>query len=154
MNKILYILIFIGLFSCKSNSVAKEKETEKGQQKPKVEKPKFSDLKHHDALETNTVHLVAVIQDVNRNISICGQKYNAVTTVKVKSITGLGSSIVNMISAGQEITFAFMKLHSKDFDALKQKLAKDQKVSFKVREGLCFDSAKTVYEIITFEIIN
>ncbi|WP_282079776.1 hypothetical protein [Aquimarina algiphila] len=153
MDKILYILVVIGLFSCKSNSIAQEKEHEKTEKKPKIEQPMHYD-NQNDRTDPNTVHLVAVIQDVNKNISICGQKYNAVTTVKVKSITGLGSSIVNMISAGQEITFAFMKSHSKDFDVLKQKLTKNQKVSFKVREGLCFDSAKTVYEIITFEIIN
>ncbi len=148
MDKILYILIVVGLFSCKSNSIAQEKETEKI--KPKVEKPKFSDLQDN-TIDPNTVHLIAVIQDVTKNASICEKSFKTATTVKVKRIINSGSSITNMISPGQEITFGFMNSPANDFDTLKQRIPKNKEVSFKIRENLCPDMSKTVYEVIGFK---
>ena len=148
MDKILYILIVIGLFSCKSNSNAQEKETEKT--KPKVEKPKFSDLQD-TTIDPNTVHLIAVIQGVTKNASICEKNFKTTATVKVKQIINSGSGITNMISPGQEITFGFMNSPANDFDTLKQRIPKDKEVSFKIRENLCPDMSKTVYEVIWFK---
>ncbi len=148
MDKILYILIVVGLFSCKSNSIAQEKEAEKT--KPKVEKPKFSDLQDN-TIDPNTVHLIAVIQGVTKNVSICEKNFKTATTVKVKQIINSGSGITNMISPGQEITFGFMNSPTNDFDTLKQRIPKDKEVSFKIRENLCPDMSKTVYEVIGFK---
>ncbi|PKV48900.1 hypothetical protein ATE84_0916 [Aquimarina sp. MAR_2010_214] len=150
MNKILYILIVIGLFSCKSNSIAQEKETKTEKTKPKVEKPKFSDLQDN-TIDPNTVHLIAVIQHVTKNVSICEKSFKTTTTVKVKQIINSGSGIVNMISSGQEITFGFMNSPANDFDTLKQRIPKDKEVSFTIRENPCPDMSKTVYEVIRFK---
>ncbi len=150
MDKMLYILIVVGLFSCKSNSIAQEKETEKIKPKPKVEKPKFSDLQD-DTIDPNTVHLIAVIQGVTKNVSICEKSFKTTTTVKVKQIINSGSGITNMISPGQEITFGFMNSPANDFDTLKQRILKNKEVSFKIRENLCPDMSKTVYEVIGFK---
>lgn len=148
MDKILYIVIVVGLFSCKSNSIAQEKETEKT--KLKVEKPKFSDLQD-TTIDPNTVHLIAVIQGVTKNASICEKSFKTTITVKVKQIINSGSGIVNMISPGQEITFGFMNSPANDFDTLKQRIPKDKEVSFKIRENLCPNMSKTVYEVIGFK---
>lgn len=146
----LYILIVIGLFSCKSNSIAQEKEAEKTNPKPKIEKPKFSDLQD-TTIDPNTLHLIVVMQSVTKNASICEKNFKTIATVKVKQIINSGSGITNMISPGQEITFGFMNSPANDFDTLKQRLPKDKEVSFKIRENLCPDMSKTVYEVIGFK---
>jgi hypothetical protein len=151
MDKILYILIVVGLFSCKSNSIAQEKETEKTKSKSRIEKPKFTDLRDN-TIDPNTVHLIAVIQNVTKNVYICEKRFKTATTVKVKQVINSGSSILNMISPGQEITFGFMNSPANDFDILKQRISKDKEVSFKIIENLCPDMSKTVYEVIGFKI--
>ncbi len=153
MDKVLYILVVVFLFSCKSNSVAQEKETEKT--KPKIEKPKFSDIIDHNRIDPNTVHLVAVIKDVFTNANVCGKSYKATILVEVKSITGSGSSIVNLISVGQKITFAYRNAAATDFELLKKDFNKDQEVSLIIKEGLCPDMGQnTVYEILRFKFSN
>lgn len=150
MNKILYIVMAVFLFSCKSSTVAQENKTETAQ-KPKVKKPKFSDIQNN-AIGPNTILLTTVIQDIIKDVEICNKKYKVTTIVKVKRITNSGSSIVNMLSSGQEITLCFMNSQIKDFDSLKRDIIKGQEVFFKVRENLCPDMSKTMYEIIRFEI--
>ncbi len=158
MNKLLYIVLVIVLFSCKSNSVAQEKEPFTQQketvkpQKPKIEKPKFIDVQK--TLSPGTVHFDGTIMNLSKNSSICDKVYNAVVTVKVDRIHGSGSSIVNIISAGQVINLPILGPQAKDFEGLEQKFTKDQKASFLVTESMCMDMNQTVYEIISSEIIN
>lgn len=174
MDKVLYIVIIIGLFSCKSNSIAQEKESDKNE-KPKIEnsraaKPKIKipglgdpgdneitnrDFEKDDSqLGASRIDLIGVSIKFHEDKRICDKTYKGAIDVKVDQVIKSGSGISNSLSEGKEITLVFMKSHSKDVNALKQKLTKDQKVSFKVRERPCFDSAKTMYEIITFEIVN
>ncbi len=168
----MYILIFVALFSCKSNTTAQEKKdvkTEKSKvkntkdEKPKIEKPGFGDprdneitrIETEDAkplIETNTVHLTGSVLGLFKNKKICGKPFMATTTIKVERVTGSGSGIVNLIPEGQEITFGFLKDHAKDFDALQQKFAKDNVISLVVKESLCSDTSETVFEIIRFGI--
>ncbi len=160
MNKILYLLFIAAIFSCKSNSVAQEKDSTKSgivvaetpnkeepkQEKPKVQKPKFGDTQ--DYIDPNTVHLLGSVMDISKDTNVCGKKYKATTKIKVKAIKSSGSGIVNMISAGQEITLAFRNAAVTDFDLLKKEYGKDQEISLLVKENLCPDMSQTVYEII------
>lgn len=150
MHKIVFIIIIVALFSCKSNSIAQEKEGNKS--KPKIEKPKFSDSQN-TSIAPNTVSLIAVVQGIHKDSEVCGKNFRTTTKVKVKSIINSGSGIVNRISPEQEITFGFTTIQGKEFSTSKQ-MVKNAEVSFKVREGLCPDMNTTVYEVFQFDIKN
>ncbi|WP_103068978.1 hypothetical protein [Aquimarina sediminis] len=150
MNKVLYIIIMGLLFSCKSNSIAQEKENEEVQQKPKVERPKFKDLQNN-TIDPNMVHLVSIMQSVNKNKAICGKTYTTTATIKVDRIVNIGSGIVNMVSPGQIITVGFMNFQEKELETLKQIVNKNKEVFLKIKEDLCPDMSNTVYEVLQFE---
>lgn len=151
MDKIVFIIIMVALFSCKSNSIAQEKEGNKS--KPKIEKPKFSDSQN-TSIAPNTVSLIAVVQDIYKNSEVCGKNFTTSTKVKVKRIVSSGFGITNMIFPEQEITFGIMNSQANDFNSLKQNMNGDEEVFFKVRENLCPDMSTTVYEVLQFEIKN
>ncbi len=157
------------LFSCKSNSIAQDKKevkTEKTKDdttktgKPKIEIPGFGDPRDNEIANTQmevrpepgTIHLVGSVIKFYRETEVCGKPFKGAISIKVDKILKSGSGIVNIISAGQEITFGFLKGHVKEFDALQQKFGKGTEVSLIVREGLCPDMSETVYEIVTFKI--
>lgn len=150
MHKIVFIIIMTALFSCKSNSIAQEKEDKKT--KLKVEKPKFGDSQNA-SIAPNTVSLIAVVQGIYKDSEVCGKNFTTTTKVKVKRIINSGSGIVNRISPEQEITFGFTTIQGKEFSTSKQ-MVKNAEVSFKVREGLCPDMNTTVYEVFQFDIKN
>ncbi len=153
MNKIVYLVVVVMLFSCKSSTIAQEKVPEKSQ-KPKVEKPKFSDVQDQQRIEPNTILLTASIGSISKDAVICGKSYKSITAVKVNQILGSGSGLVNLLSAGQDVELAFMNTKANDYDTLKEKFVKGQKMTLKVREGLCPDMTQTVYEIVTFKAVN
>ncbi len=171
MYKLRYILIFIGLFSCKSNSIAQEKENNKTKvenhriEKPKIKMPGLGDPRDNEITnrdfevdvqtKTSRIDVIGLFVKFYEDKKICDTVYKATIGVKVDQVIKSERGVSNALKEGQGVDLVFMKSHSKDFDRLKQKFTKDQRVLFKVRERkLCFDSAKTVYEIITFEIIN
>ncbi|WP_103864941.1 hypothetical protein [Aquimarina sp. I32.4] len=147
MTKILYVVLAILLFSCKSNSVAQEKGIKNTSSK--VEKPKFGDTQSI-AVDPNTVHLVAVVQELKKDGMLCDKKFKATTSVRIKRIINSGAGIVNMISAGQEIVFGFVNSPANDFKNLTQDISKDKEVFFKVRENLCSDMSNTMYEVVRY----
>lgn len=138
------------LFSCKSNSIAQEKEG--NELKPKIEKPKFRDSQS-TSIAPNTVSLIAVVQGIYKDSEICGKNFTTTTKVKVKRIINSGSGIVNNIFPEQEITFGFTSTQGEEFSTFRQAI-KSVEVSFKVREGLCPDMSATVYEVFQFDIKN
>ncbi|WP_281988479.1 hypothetical protein [Aquimarina aggregata] len=157
MNKVMCILVLIALFSCKSTSVAQEKQIEKTN-KPKIEKPGFGDPRDNeitsfepylqDQIAPGTIHFTAVIQEMNKDISVCGTQYKAAVLVNVKKVKGSGSGIVNALSSGQKTTLVYPNANVKKIDELKQKFTKNQEVKAVVKESLCPDMSKTVYEIL------
>ncbi|WP_299213130.1 hypothetical protein [uncultured Aquimarina sp.] len=159
MNKLMYIGLIIILFSCKSNSIAQEKE-KSNTEKPKVEKPKFGDqndnevtklnVTSNDQISPNTVHLTGIILKVFENKSICGTLYEVTAMVKVKSVIGSGSGIVNMISSEQEVLFGLTKNQLRNFETLQKKTDANQEINLVVLEVLCQNSSKTAYQIISF----
>ncbi|EZH72380.1 hypothetical protein ATO12_23295 [Aquimarina atlantica] len=173
MDKVLYILVFIGLFSCKSNSIAQEKESDKNEKpkienpraaKPKIKMPGLGDPRDNEIthgefetdnlIEANRIDLVGLFIKFYKDKKICDKAYKNAIEVKLDKVIRSGSGIIKSLSEQQEITLVFMKFHNEDVNVLKQKLVKDQKISFQLRERPCFDSSKSVYEIITFKIKN
>ncbi|MBW1293973.1 hypothetical protein [Aquimarina litoralis] len=158
MNKIVYIGLLAVLFSCKSNSIAQEKRgnTSDKIKKEKVETPKFGDLNSdvirsnsilQNQMAPNTIYLTVIVLEVLENRNICTKNYPNVGRVKVKSVKGSGSGIVNMISQNQEIMVALRKGISKDVSDLKSKI--HQEISIVVREKPCSDFNHTMYEIVS-----
>ncbi len=166
MNKLVYLLVIMMLFSCKTTGNTPEKEQEQNLQKKEIKKEaqvsksnssipkKPIHMGSQDQISPGTVHLKASVAEVDSNTAICGKSYKATVTVTVNSVKGSGSGIVNMISAGQEITFGIRKYMAQDFDALKQKLAKDQEFYFVVEEGLCRDMNQTSYVVSSFKQVT
>jgi len=154
------ILVLVALFSCKSNSIAQEKNIEKTN-KPKIEKPGFGDPRDNeitsfesysnDQIAPGTIHFTAVTKKIVTDVDICGKQYKTAILVAIKKIKGSGSGIVNMLSLGQKVTLVYNNANVKNFDELKQKLAKDQELTVVVKEGLCPDMSKTVYEILKLD---
>ncbi|WP_271783659.1 hypothetical protein [Aquimarina algiphila] len=164
MDKVVYLLLMMVLFSCKTTGNTQEKKEEQNYQKKEVEnqgsnvntpiikKPTY--ISSQDPINPGTVHLIASVAKITKDASICGKSYKATVTVKVNSVKGSGSGIVNMISAGQEITFGIRKYMAEDFEVLKQKLIKDQEFFFIVEEGLCRNMSQTAYVVSSFKVIN
>lgn len=163
MNKLVYVLILVALFSCKSNSIAQEKKTEKTN-KPKIERPGFGDprdneitnlnLNSHLQIAPDTMRIIAVIQKISSDVNICGKRYKAAILVEIKEIKELGSGIVNEVSSGQKIALTYSNSIVKNFDEPKQEFSKGQEVAMVVKERLCTDMSETAYEIISFRIVN
>jgi len=163
MNKLAYLGLIAILFSCKSTSIAQEKENTTTP-KTKIEKPRFVDTVDKEIsklsvigdrqITPNRVHLEGTVLGVYENISICGVPYEATIKVKVTSIIGSGSGIVNLISSGQEITFGCRKGELENFKTHRKQSTKDQKIIFIVNEGLCKNMGKTTYELVSFRSKN
>ncbi len=151
MNKIVYLVVLIVLFSCKTNTVAQENKQDNNE-KPKVEKPKFGDTYNDQSprIEPGTVLFVGTIKGVSKKGNICGKSYNAVGTIVIENIIGSGSGIVNLMGKGQEMEMAFYLAKPEGFDDLESKAKSGNKFSIKAREGLCPDFNNTVYEIVSF----
>ncbi|WP_299258945.1 hypothetical protein [uncultured Aquimarina sp.] len=163
MNKLMYIGLIIVLFSCKSNSIAQEKE--KGNtEKPKIEKPKFGDQNDNQITKTsvtsnnqispNTLHLKGIVLEIFENKSICGTLYEVTVRIKVKSVIGSGSGIVNMIESEQEVVFGLTKNQLSDLETLQQKTDVNQEINLVALEVLCQNMNETAYQIISFTSKN
>ncbi|MCK8523258.1 hypothetical protein M0D21_16885 [Aquimarina sp. D1M17] len=173
MSKIVYIVIIIGLFSCKSNTVAQEKKdvkTEKSiegnskDKKPQIEIPGFGDpsdneitnidLEAYNRQEPGTMTFNAMLVDFYTDKKICGKSFEAAIKVKVGTIMNSGSGIVNPFSKDQEAIIGFMRSHSKNIEDLKKKFEGSSKnLTLIVKENLCPDLGQdTVFEIIRFTI--
>ncbi|WP_298542472.1 hypothetical protein [uncultured Aquimarina sp.] len=163
MNKLMYIGLIIILFSCKSNSIAQEKE-KSNTNKPKVEKPKFGDIGDNEItkldviadsqIAPNTVRLTGTVVGFYKNKSVCGVSFAGAANVKVKKVIGAGSGIVNMISSEQETLFGLTKNQLRDFEALQKNTNVHQEINLVVLEVLCQNSSKTAYQIISFTSRN
>ncbi|WP_160114763.1 hypothetical protein [Aquimarina sp. AU474] len=155
MNRIWYILIMVVLVSCKTNTVAQEKQSEKNT-KPKVEKPKLDDIQdqQNQRIDPSTILITGSIQGVFKDSNICGKSYKASAILKVKQIVNTGSGIVNPISAGQEVRLGFISPKANDFESLKKEVVVGKEFSIKVMEGLCPDMGQTLYEILNFQLLN
>ncbi|TPN84072.1 hypothetical protein [Aquimarina algicola] len=151
MNKIISVLLIVIFFSCKSNSIAQEKE-KSNTSKEKTELSQFNRIDESTRIAPGTVHLTGLVLGTSKNKAICGKPYAETATIKVESIRGSGSGIVSQIASGQEITFGFLKGHFKDFETLQQKHDDNQELFFIVQEGLCLGMNQTVYEILSFSI--
>jgi len=159
MNKLMYIGLVIILFSCKSNSIAQEKE-KSNTQKPKVEKPKYGDIGNNEItklsviedsqIAPNTVRLTGILVGVYKNKSICGASYEDIAKIKVKKIIGSGSGIVNVISSKQEVIFGLTKNQLRNLETLQKKTDVNKEINLVVLEVLCQNSSKTAYKIISF----
>ncbi|AXT51894.1 hypothetical protein D1818_13945 [Aquimarina sp. BL5] len=159
MNKLMYIGLIIILFSCKSNSIAQEKE-KSNTQKPKVEKPKFGDQNDNQITKTsvisnnqispNTIRLKGIVLEIFENKSICGTLYEVTVRIKVKKIIGSGSGIVNVISSKQEVIFGLTKNQLRNLETLQKKTDVNKEINLVVLEVLCRNSSKTAYKIISF----
>jgi len=164
MNKVLYFLLIMILFSCKTPGNAQEKKQSQNPEKKEIKKQtskanttitkKPTYMGSQNPINPGTVHLMASVTKITKDTAICGKSYKAAVTVMVNKVQGSGSGIVNMISAGQQITFGIRKYMAQDFEALKQKLAKDQEYFFIVEEGLCMDMSQTAYVVSSFKENN
>ncbi len=153
MDRIVFVLSIVVLFSCKSNSVAQEKEaSQEAKAKANVEKPLFVD--HQNNISPGAVHLEATVIKIYKNDNVCGKSFKATISVKIDHVKGSGSGIVNMIATGQEITLGFRNAMVKDFDVLQEKLVVGQRFFFVLEEKLCRSGNDTVYMISRFEEVK
>ncbi|AXT61759.1 hypothetical protein D1816_15820 [Aquimarina sp. AD10] len=156
MNKIVYFIIVVMLFSCKSNSIAQEK-VQKTDLKPKSEQKLVqSGLEDNHRIEPGTIKLIGSIVSLNEDTVVCGTSYKVSVLAKVSRIVNSGQGIVNLLSKGQEVTLVFMnsKNSSTDYDILKNKLVKGSEMSMQVREGLCLDMTQTIYTIDYYKVLD
>ncbi len=157
----MYIGLIVILFSCKSNSIAQEKE-KKSSQNAKIEKPKFGDpndneltkLKEvpNNQIPPNTVHLSVIVLEVSEDKAICNITNTTSIKVRIKQVIGSGSGIVNMVSSNQEIILGLRQNTLKYITSLKTKLNKE--IFIIVKEKPCSNFSQTLYEIISFESKN
>ncbi len=155
MDKVIYLIVITFLFSCKTNTVAQEKESiDVKNAEPKIETLKAEKPVHpgiQDQMSPGTIHLEGVVLSVSENKSICGKSYRAAVNIKVGHIKGSGSGIVNMIASGQEVTFGVRKYMAADLTSLKQELTAGKRFFFIVEEGRCRDGSEAVYLISSFK---
>ncbi|MHA7059315.1 hypothetical protein ACWGOQ_0018960 [Aquimarina sp. M1] len=162
MSKILYIMLMLILFSCKSNnSIAQEKE-KNNPKNTSIQKPKFGDPNNNDLIKINTtatnqippntVYFNAVVLQISENEVVCDISNTTIVKVRVKQVVGTGSGIVNMLSSNQETVMVLGQNTLKNRIALKEILGKE--IFIVSREKPCYDFSQTVYEIVSFEPKN
>lgn len=163
MNKLVYIILFAILVSCKSTSIAQENEKKSSntENKVKVQKPRFGDSNNgsvkpnvvtQSQIAPNTIHLEVFVFEVSGNNNICDKSYTNTGRMLVKKVKGYGSGIVNMISQNQELIIALRKGIAKDISILQKN--RDKEISIVVREKPCADFNQTMYEIVTISNID
>ncbi len=147
MYKILYTIIGIILFSCKSISTAQEKKATPIQTpNSKIEKQITPGPNN---LGPNSIQLTAEIYEVSKDFKVCDRNYKVAILVKIKIVSN-GFGIVNPLSTGQEITLGVHKSLLKKLDVDPNQLKTRQHVTVIVRERLCLDASVPTYEITSF----
>ncbi|GAA0714641.1 hypothetical protein GCM10009430_08120 [Aquimarina litoralis] len=163
MNKLVYIILFAILVSCKSTSIAQENEKKSSntENKVKARKPRFGDSNNggirpnvvsQNQIAPNTIHLKVVVLEVSGNNNICDKSYDNTGRMLVKNVKGYGSGIVNMISQNKELIIALRKGIAKDISSLQKNI--DKEISIVVREKPCTDFNQTMYETVTISSID
>ncbi|KAA1246561.1 hypothetical protein [Aquimarina sp. RZ0] len=151
----IYCFLLVFLFvSCKPTLVAQE-NMEKKNEKPKVEKPKFTGLDSHTPIgeDPNTIRFIGKVVDVVKSQNVCNIS-RSTAIIKVEKTEGSGSGIVNMINTGQTIILVLNTAFALDIENSKINMEKGIKGSFLIKEGLCQDMAQTIYEMLTFTPVN
>jgi len=169
MNRLVSLVIIVGLLSCKSNSIAQEKQDSKTI-KDKIENKetqapiklggptgmKTTPLANSSIsqIAPGTIQLTGVVKEFYKSTTICNRPFKAAIKIKVENIIKSGSGLVNLLSKDQEITLGFMSgVYTKDLDALQAKMQAGRNLSIQVTEGLCPDFGNnTVFEISRFEV--
>ncbi len=157
MNKLVYIGIIVALFSCKSNSIAQEKEPMKPQEtnKVKIQRPILGDPRdneitafpvHPKGGTTNITNCVASVLSLEEKNVICDKKTMA--RLKVMDVKSSGT----LVSKEQEISVVFNALNEKNFDIVKRDFSKDQIIELTLRKKHCSDMKANVYEVITYKV--
>jgi len=173
MNKFVGLVIIICLFSCKSTSIAQEKQdtktikdkiVEKKTETPDYKKIKLGDptdnerthldLNTVSQVKPGTIQLEGLVETFYKNTAICEKPYKAAIKIKVSQIIESGSGLVKTLSKDQEITFGFIPgVYTKDLEVLQKKMQPGRKLSILVRQGLCPDFGdNAVFEIVRYAI--
>jgi len=166
MNKVVYIIIVIVLFSCKSKSVAQEnKEIPMAKNKKEVERIQFGDPRDNEItqlpspiqnrIEPGTVHVQGTIMSFYDNKTICDKAYKTAFRIKINQIVKSGSGIVNALSKDQETIVGFVDSNyaKKYLSTLKNAINKGKKIPVILKEALCPNlGTETVYEVVRFNM--
>mgnify|MGYP001802081319 CR=1 FL=1 len=167
MNTLVYSMVLLIIFSCKSNSLAQEKSLK--DKKSDIENVKDESIATEtknsktiigDGLQIDTVlapgsvHVSGSIISFHKNTTICNRPYKAALTIRIENVLKSGPGIIHMLSPNQEITLGFMNgMYTKDLSDLEDKMTTGKNLSMMLKEGLCFDmNTNNLYEIMQFEI--
>lgn len=142
-----FICIFLLFFivSCKAQETMRKEEKRQDTTKPRIKKPKFEDVwDENQQLSPGTVRIKAMITGDVVAGDICGLPKKATVSITVNEVIGMGSSIVNLLYAKQEVIIE-VSSHFRD-----KLVSKGNTTTLLLREKLCQDMSQTYYSVINF----